>query len=174
MIVAILGFALFWLLHLLPYKFSSHTSDIVIDKRKGIVIKRVRRFIDKDVYEREVYILQLLNSSGFDWCPRLLGTDPSSRSLTMSYCGERLTRRNQPADAKEQFARILSDMRSIGMRHNDIKASEVLVDRRGRLRLCDFGWATLDGSLSCGIGLWDGKKPHGSVEDDFFINRITK
>ena len=137
-------------------KFSSNTSDIVIDKRKGVVIKRVRLFIDKDVYEREVYILQLLNSYGFDWCPRLLGTDPSSREITMSYCGERLTRSNQPADTKEQFDKILSDMR-----HNDIKATELLVDRRGRLRLCDFQWATIDGSLACGIGLWDGKKPHG-------------
>ena len=145
--------------------FSTHTSDVIIDKRRGVVFKRVRVFVEKDVYEREVYILQLLNSLRFQWCPRLLATDPTDRVIVMSYCGEPMTPRNQPVDAKQQFSKIVDDMRSIGMRHNDIKKGQELLVQGGKLSLCDYGWATIDGSLSCGIGLWNGKKPHGVIED---------
>ncbi len=62
-----------------------------------------------------------VNSLGFQWCPRLLATDPTDRVIVMSYCGEPMTPRNQPVDAKQQFSKIVDDMRSIGMRHNDIK-----------------------------------------------------
>jgi len=63
-----------------------------------------------------------------------------------------------PTDYKTQLQLILDDMRSVGVRHNDIVKSygvrEVMV-QDGKLSLIDFGWASVNGSWSCEEGIPD-------------------
>jgi len=108
-----------------------------------------------NLFEREVCALNRLQQ--FPWSPKVLNS--SKKTITMSYVGEPLTKENLPTDYAAQFQTILTDMESVGVRHNDIvypcsknhlKKHEVMV-HEGRLSLVDFGWATIDGSVPCNV-----------------------
>ena len=75
----------------------------------------------------------------------------------MSYAGEPINE-DIPADAMSQCLDILDDMKSLNMKHNDIKPQEVLV-KDGRIHLCDFGWCSIEDDLSLKIeGIRGGTK----------------
>ena len=125
-----------------------------------------------DVYRREKYIVELLQQ--FDWCPRFLYCDDNLKFFIFSNCGVAINLQNKPEDLKEQFEKILLDMESINVQHNDIKQEEILVKNK-KIYLCDFGYASINYQLSCNIGLWDIKnynKPGGYLDDKTTLSRL--
>ena len=76
----------------------------------------------------------------------------------MTYVGSPVTKATLPGDYDSQLRKIIFDMESVGVRHNDIiypcsarpGKHEVMV-QNGRLSLIDFGWATIDGQVPCNV-----------------------
>jgi tRNA A-37 threonylcarbamoyl transferase component Bud32 len=90
-------------------------------------------------YENEAWALRKL--TGLLRFPALIAVNPDQGMLVMTNIGERLTGENLPPDWEKQRDEILGTLRAHGVQHNDIKPSELLV-KDGKIRLCDFGWAT--------------------------------
>ena len=129
-----------------------------------LFIKYVIKNNDYDVYEREKYISNKLNK--FDWCPKLLFADDNNKILIFRNAGVTVTKENKPKDLEKQFKKILNDMKSLNIKHNDIKTGEILVNEKKKIFLCDFGWATINDKLGCGIGIYNGQKKSGRIRSD--------
>ena len=121
------------------------SSVVYVDLKQTIVLKHYMLFSEHTPREREVCALHALQR--FRWAPRLLcaGRD----YILTSYTGKPACRDITPNDYLIQVDAILSDMRSVRMRHNDLRkvgqTDFTLLD--GRVYLTDFGWATMDGNL---------------------------
>ncbi|MCX5569498.1 phosphotransferase [Kaistia nematophila] len=121
--------------------FDQHSSSTIrIDLNRLEVHKKLARFIEHGIEEREIRWLTALESSGL--VPRLIGHSPGL--LRMNYVGEPVRRYNLPADWRDQAEAILAALASARCCHNDIKCDNLMV-RDGRITLVDFGWATADG-----------------------------
>lgn len=77
----------------------------------------------------------------------------------MTYMGEKANKENIPSDYDAQMTKILQDMKSVGVKHNDMiypcsvekfHKHEVMV-LNGRLSIVDFGWATIDDKIPCEV-----------------------
>ena len=138
-----------------------------------IFVKYVIHKRKQQVYQREKYICSILKK--FDWCPKLLYSDDKNKILIFNNVGVPVTSENKPKDFKKQFNKILSDMKSVNVQHNDIGREEILVDNQGKVHLCDFGWASVNERMGCGIGIWDchnKDKPGGYVDDANTLSRL--
>jgi len=152
-------------------KSSGATSDVFISTNKELVIKKVKSYLEYNVYEREKYVLTFLNNMKVDWCPKLMDYNDDDKILIMTYCGEMITRKTKPTTFSQQFTDIMNDLKIFKMKHNDIKVSELLV-LNDKLYLCDFGWCSINNHLSCEIGLWDGGKPANNFKDETVYQRL--
>lgn len=113
-------------------------SKVSIDKNNRIVTKTVLKW-PEHTFDREVrWLTKFCGANSF---PSLLGFDSHMYTITMSYCGEPISKSNCPIDWQDQVRVILGDLAHFKCRHNDIKPKEILVDA-GSIRLVDFGWAT--------------------------------
>lgn len=119
---------------------STATVTITGDR----VVKRVTRYLEYGVFEREVEILDELRGSGF--VPKVLAVWPTLHEIEMEYCGADLSARPRvlPENAHEQAADMLAYLRARQIRHNDVRPENVTV-RDGKLFLIDWGWATVGG-----------------------------
>ena len=151
---------------------SSSTSDVYFDATRTLVLKKYRHHLVHTPRERETCVLQKLQQ--FPWAPRLFctGTD----YMLTSYNGQTACQERLPRDYMAQVATILSDVQSVGVRHNDLQKGAVadfLIDERtGRLSLVDYGWASLNGSLAMSCTAHGGRvvsargtRPHNPVID---------
>ena len=110
----------------------------------------------------------------FDWYPKLLYYDDDKKLLVFQKVGVPVTFKNAPHDLKEQFNKILMDLQSVNVQHNDIKPGELLVDHNRKIYLCDFGWASVNNDIGCGIGIWscnNKNKPGGYFDDRTALER---
>ena len=151
------------------YKHQGVTSETKISSNGKTIHKRIIRFLDHDCYERELHVLGLLALHQFDWCPRVISRNDENKSFVMNYCGEILPKAKRPTDYKKQVQKILDDMKSIRLKHNDIKHKETLI-LNGKVYLIDFGWASIDDDFSCGIAISSRKKPCGIYDDARMLN----
>tara|TARA_B100000989_G_scaffold295832_1_gene277683 strand:+ start:1246 stop:1752 length:507 start_codon:yes stop_codon:yes gene_type:complete len=138
-----------------------------------LFIKYVIKYKEYNIYEREKYLASILKD--FDWFPKLLYSDDINKFLVYSNVGVPVTRKNKPKNLKEQFNKILSDMKSVNVQHNDIKIGEILIDINDKIYLCDFGWGSINKQLDCGIDLWNCKnkdKPGGYNQDKNALERL--
>lgn len=138
-----------------------------------IFFKFIKRYDNYHVYKREKHIASILNR--FSWFPTLLYNHDGKKLLIYKYCGVPLTKNNYPKDTIEQINKILNDLDSVKIQHNDIKKEELLVDKNGKIYLCDFGWGSIKNQLNCGIGIWGGhkkNKPAGVRCDKTVIKRL--
>ena len=138
-----------------------------------IFVKYVIKYQEFDVYEREKHISTLLKD--FDWYPKLLYSDDNNQYFIFKNVGVPVTKKNKPDDLEEQFNKILEDMKSVNVQHNDIKIGEILVDDNNKIYLCDFGWGSVDKKLGCGIGIWNCEnkdKPWGYHDDNNTLKRL--
>jgi tRNA A-37 threonylcarbamoyl transferase component Bud32 len=146
------------------------TSEVYKCSKNQFVKKRVTRFLDHNCYEREIHVLKLLSDHNFEWCPKLIETNDNEKSFVMNYCGERMSKLNKPKNYKEQIQHILNDMKSINLKHNDIKKGEILV-LKSKIYIVDFGWASINDNFSCGLdGISSKIKPCGIYDDNRMIN----
>lgn len=146
------------------------TSDIIIIDNK--VIKTIKTYLEYSIFEREIYIYKLLNSYNFDWCSKLISYDSNNKTITLEYKGIPISKHNIPHDWEKQLEIILYDMKSLNMKHNDLKPSNILVNN-GRLYLIDFQWCTINNTLNlngkmCGEKLLCFNFPH----DDTILERL--
>ena len=76
----------------------------------------------------------------------------------MTYVGSPVTKATLPGDYDSQLRKIIFDMESVGVRHNNIiypcsakPGKHKVMVQNGRLSLIDFGWATIDGQVPCNV-----------------------
>lgn len=154
-------------------KFPKQGATSFTVSMPHIFVKYIIKCMRFHVYEREKHLSTVL--SKFDWYPKLLYSDDDNKILIFKNVGIPVTNENKPHDLKKQFSKILTDMKSVNVKHNDIKKGEILVDKNGKIYLCDFGWASINDDLSCGINIW-GKgeiKPRGVHNDDNTLERLS-
>ena len=149
------------------------TSNIYLSKDKKYIIKEIIEFNEYDIYKREQHILLLLHEYKFDWSPQLICSNDNNQLLVLNYCGELFSLTNKPDDLHEQYNNIINDLESLNIQHNDIKNTELLI-KDNKLYLCDYGWASIHNNHNCNIGLWNGDKPHGYIEDREALTFIIK
>lgn len=159
-----------------PNDFEQHpsngsTSNVWVSNDKAFIIKFINKYIEYDVYQREVFVLRKLNSLDFDWCPKLIECNDEHRYIVTTYCGDEINNENKPIDTQTQLVNILYSLRQHGFKHNDIKQSEILV-KNNKIYLCDYGWCTLNGTWSMGINLNNSTKPYHQFTDETLFERI--
>jgi tRNA A-37 threonylcarbamoyl transferase component Bud32 len=118
---------------------APQTSSVV--HLGNTIIKRVDRYLEYGIVERELTFLALLHGSGYT--PRLIEANPAANEITMEYVGSNVASAVRPRDMRAQMDAILSDLARRMIRHNDIRPENVTV-QNGRLYLIDWQWATID------------------------------
>ena len=98
------------------YGKGASSSSVILPY---LFIKYIINYNEYDVYEREKYLASIL--SKFDWYPPLLYSDDKNKILVFKNVGKNLTKENTPPDLIKQFNKILKDMESVNVQHNDIK-----------------------------------------------------
>ena len=139
-----------------------------------IFVKYIINWQQYNVYEREKYLAGIL--SQFDWFPKLLYADDTVKYFIYKNVGVPLNKKNKPKDLKKQFDKILADMKSVNVQHNDIKIGELLINKKGKISLCDFGWGSVNNDLGCGVkNIWscnNKNKPGGLYKDENALKRL--
>ena len=93
---------------------KSATSNIRLEN--GVIVKTLKGFFGYNLIQREKCVLDRLKK--FKWAPKLLSSTDSS--MTMTYVGEKVNKENIPLDYDILMNQILTDMESVGVKHNDI------------------------------------------------------
>ena len=143
-------------------------------KAPHIFIKYVTNYLQYNVYEREKHLANILIH--FDWFPKLLYSDDKNKFFIYENVGIPLTNKNKPNNIKEQFDKILNDLKSVNIQHNDIKLGELLINKNKKIFLCDFGWGSINNNLNCGIKIWgcyNKNKPGGYFDDKNTLKRLN-
>lgn len=141
-------------------------SNIYITTDKSYVFKHVTAYLEYDVFEREIFLLEYLKNNNCDFVPEVIKYDITNKIIMMSYCGSTLTKLTP--DIYIQMKNIESTLKRHNVKHNDIKIYSELLLLNDKLYLCDFGWGSIGTDHGCNIGLWSGKKPNGYV--NFGVN----
>lgn len=110
-----------------------------VERSNGRVIKRVSRWLEYGVFEREVRYLAELQYSGFT--PKVFSVSIDRKEIEMEDCGQDATQATMPPNAFGQAVEILYTLNKLRIRHNDIRPQNVTV-RDGKLFLIDWQWAT--------------------------------
>lgn len=138
-----------------------------------IFVKYIVKRKEYDVYKREKYLANILKK--FNWFPELLYCDDINEFFIYRNVGVPFTKENKPKDLEKQFNRILNDLQSVNVQHNDIDPGELLIDKNKKIYLCDFGWGSVNNDIGCGIGIWgchNKKKPGGYRDDKTTLKRL--
>jgi hypothetical protein len=144
------------------YKIRPHnsldngTSDIYITKDKTHILKKPRNYIEEFVYEREMFWYDTLKNECF--IPKLIYKDDLKKEFIIEYFGNRISIINKPQDWEEQLLDILNILKEKYKWDNpDLKPTEILVSKEGKLGIIDFGWCTLNNDYKCGKGYKNNK-----------------
>jgi|TARA_B110000879_G_scaffold5481_2_gene7268 hypothetical protein len=141
-------------------------SNIYITTDKLYVFKHVTSYLEYDVFEREIFLLEYLKNKNCDFVPEVIKYDITNKIIMMRYCGSTLTKLTP--DIFVQMKNIESTLKRYNVKHNDIKIYSELLLLNDKLYLCDFGWGSIGTDHGCNVGLWSGKKPYGYV--NFGVN----
>ena len=153
-------------------------KNIIINEKSGetsssftapdIFVKYIINYNNYTVYKREKYLAGVLGK--FDWFPPLLYADDKKQYFIYKKVGVPVNKKNKPKNLKNQFDKIISDLQSVNVQHNDIKSGELLVNKIGKIFLCDFGWGSVNNDLGCGVkNIWscnNKQKPGGWIGKD--------
>jgi len=140
--------------HIVPCNaLDKGTSKIYYCPSRNLVLKKCTHFLEDGVFEREIFWLKRLES--YDFVPNLIHVDHDEKIIVTSYLGRRINKGNAPEDWREQLQEIMTVFKKEKLQNTDLKETEVLVNQK-KLGIIDFGWASLGGDYSCGIGLPDG------------------
>ncbi len=133
-------------------------SKIYFCPEQNLIMKKCKCYLEYGVFDREIFWLKELES--LDFVPRLEHVDSEEKIIITSYMGKRINRANVPEDWRKQLENIITILKNHKVKNADLKETEILVNN-GKLGIVDFGWASLDGDYSCGIGLPDASAfPH--------------
>lgn len=153
----------------IPIQVSGETSDYFVSADRTFFLKKIKRFLDANLAEREAFLLNKLQK--YRHFPIVIQS--TSKYIIVEFIdGEPLSKTNAPEDLDLQVWEILSSMHREEIRHFDISPSELLVSD-GELFLVDFGWGLFQNSGHCGIGLSDEGKPYpAGITDEQAIEQI--
>lgn len=159
---------------------GGHGDAIYMDMNQTLVLK-VSCASDSASYygtaHREICTYRRLTSAPVEWAPRVICSSILPRGagiILMTHAGMQVTSANLPADYRNQAYAILTDMRALGIKNNDIvkeyavaklvpgrgwsyvevtkggtkEGTELRVNTLGNLLLIDFNWATLNNSYN--------------------------
>ena len=145
------------------------TSDVYYGN--DMVVKHVTSYKKYGPFAREVCVLDKLKL--FAWSPKIvcIGSD----YIVMTSVGDpQKSCANYPTNYIEQIKRIVADMKSINIRHNDMlkDTSDIVIDSNGMVHLTDFGWATFNDSLmiKCRVNGRNFKSPNNRPQN-FVIDK---
>lgn len=157
------------------YKFIGEggASVVYLDTNANVVVKKIIIDLGYGLYDREVFWLKYLNNKNFSWCPKFIDVDPQQKMIAMSYAGEPINRDNAPPDWETQLQEIINELHRHGIRHNDIKNTEVMV-LNGKIKIVDFAWCSFGWDWSCGRKFRNIKKPTSIFKDENAVARIKK
>lgn len=148
---------------------NNYTSTIKIDYEKQIVEKIVDYDPHtKELFFREIYWLEKLAKTGI--VPKLLKYNPNTYSMTMEWCGERLSNNNKPDDVYEQLFNIHMILLQHHCYYNDWKWGNFVV-KNGKVVVIDFGWCPqIIEDFSCNnmVKTEFKEKPNGGYFKDIF------
>ncbi len=140
------------------------TSKIFKSTDHTVVIKQIipSAYQQSNIYEREMFWLIKIATSGFTWAPKLLqcSQDPKNPWFAMTYVGEPINTKNIPPDWIVQTKQIDKEMMELNCKHNDMRACEILV-HHGRISIVDFGWASCGSDFTCNMDISGDAKPWG-------------
>jgi RIO-like serine/threonine protein kinase len=128
-------------------KSEGSTSDYYISEDGKYFLKKPKEYLDYNILEREIFILKKLQKYETHF-PKLVYHD--SECLITEYIGEIISKETLPKDYIKQIERILEILQKEEIRHSDIKDSEILVDKKNKIYLVDYGWAEYKKDISCG------------------------
>ncbi|CAL6338225.1 unnamed protein product [Bathycoccus prasinos] len=139
------------------------TSKIFMNTDRGLVLKKVIKYNEFNLFSREACVISLLAS--FEWSPKLIcaGED----YLLMTYVGRTVCKEEgqQTNEYLQQLNGIFADLKSVGVKHNDLAKNnlkEVMI-LDGKMSIVDYGWATVNGKLDVQCEL-NGLKLSSSAE----------
>jgi tRNA A-37 threonylcarbamoyl transferase component Bud32 len=146
------------------------TSQIFKDLNNTFIIKKIIEYKNYNIFEREIFILKLLNNKNIN-VPKLLWYDYINQIIIMTYCGTSLTEEifESNKNYKEQLSNIIKELKKLNIKHNDIKYNAEILLLNNTIYLCDFGWATLNDLWNCDINISNKKKPCIITNDDIFL-----
>ena len=149
---------------------KSATSQVYKDINNTIVIKKIVKYQDYNVFEREIHLLKLLNNKNIN-IPKLLYYDIKNQIIIMSYCGIPINKHvfESNNNYKKQLSNIIKELKKLNIKHNDIKHNSEILLLNNTIYLCDFGWGTINNNLHCNINLCNKAKPSGIINDDIFL-----
>ena len=144
-----------------PKKPLGATSKIYVDSTRTIVFKEITGYETFRPNVRESCVLKRLQS--FSWAPKIICAREDL--LVTTYMGEPMCREELQSsnDYMLQLETILTDLRSVGVKHNDLAKPDLkeILKLHDRLSLVDYGWATVDGKLDveCTLNGFKAKAP---------------
>ncbi len=144
---------------------TSGERTVVYKTKCGRVIKKYKKR-ERWQFEREVFWLEKLGGTGI--VPELIDFDRKEKALLMEDAGYPITKVSSPDNWRCQLVEILDILKKFNCRHNDLSEMEILV-KEDRIRIIDFGFATLGPDLSCG-GRFPVFTKNRLVDDRFIIN----
>ena len=105
----------------------------------GRVIKAYHGPNAKERFDREVEVLQYLETKGCNFVPKLLEADAARMRIVTTNCGGRV----EHLDAQRQ-AELFAELESYGVRHDDADIRNVTYRQSdGRFCIIDFEFATI-------------------------------
>lgn len=147
-------------------KHHGATSTVYDIPGVGMLKRSNGRFAAFAPFEREVCVLHKLQR--FDWAPKLVCV--GANYFVTSKVGTRRYEHELPVTYHSQISTIVRNMRSVGVRHNDMQkpgTNDVVIDDAGRVALTDFGWASVGGMLNitCRVGTRTLSAPNARVRN---------
>ena len=99
--------------------------------------------------------------------------DDLKKEFIIEYFGNRISIINKPQDWEEQLINILNILKEKYKWDNpDLKPTEILVSKEGKLGIIDFGWCTLNNDYKCGKGYKNNK--YIDLSENIIINLRKK
>ena len=117
---------------------KSSSSSIYYDDEKDVIIKIFTTNIE---FKKEVFFLNKLKQYGF--VPNIIAMEKSKYIIIMTYCGDKLTKRNKPQNCHEQIAHIERVLALECVFHNDLETRNFVIDKNGKISIIDFAMSTL-------------------------------
>jgi serine/threonine protein kinase len=115
--------------------------------------------------EREVIVYDMVKDA--DIVPPIVHFNTEMQYIVTKYSGRPLHDSDMNEEMYSQIIHIIDVLELHNIQHNDIKKhgfakNEFLIDEHGKIRLCDFGYAIIEGSRGSKFGLSEFPKHFGS------------
>ncbi|MDB2663063.1 glycosyltransferase [Paracoccaceae bacterium] len=125
-----------------PAKVIKNTANkLIFRDNEGSIIKRYSE-ASRETYFNEKNALETLR--GYPGIVKVKDYCDVTFTIKMDDAGHIIDRQNAPTDWREKLSGILSTLRTVGIKHNDIEEYELLVNSHNELTLIDFEYATID------------------------------